>query len=37
MVDYPSLLISGSLLIIAITFFYLWLRAENKLIKEKNK
>lgn len=29
--DYPSILLSGSLLIVAIVFLFMWLRAENKI------
>jgi len=35
--DYPSMLISGSLLIIAIIFFYMWLSAEEKIKKLKRE
>lgn len=34
--DYPSMLIAGSLLITTIVFFYMWLKAEGK-IKELKK
>lgn len=33
--DYPTMLISGSLLIICIVLFYLWARAEGKIKKLK--
>jgi len=33
--DYPSMLIAGSLLIIAIVFFYMWMSAEGKIRKLK--
>jgi hypothetical protein len=35
--DYPSMLLSGSLLIIAIVFFWLWIRAENRLKQRSNE
>ncbi len=35
--DYGSMLISGSLLIVCIVFFFLWLRAEGKINKIKTK
>jgi hypothetical protein len=35
--DYPSMLIAGSLLIVSITFFYLWLNAEGKIKKLKRE
>lgn len=31
--DYASMIISGSLLIVSIALFYLWLRAEGKIKK----
>jgi len=35
--EYPPLLIAGTFLILAIVFFYLWLRTEGKLKEERRR
>lgn len=34
--DYPTLLISGSLLILCIALFYLWIKAERRRRNKEN-